>query len=89
MTAKTNSSPAGQAHPNYKHGMRSREWVETRKAINEMAREARKLEALTDADWDATHILDYNSRVVSQVPDPLNWLRLMRPFTVQNATPLQ
>ncbi len=58
-------SPAGPTHPNYKHGMRSREWVETRKAVNELAREARELEALIDADWDAPHILDNNSRVVS------------------------
>ncbi len=32
--------------------MRSRGWVETRKAVNELAREAREIEALIDADWD-------------------------------------
>ena len=30
-------APRGKAHPNYKHGMRTREWVEMRKAINRLA----------------------------------------------------
>ncbi len=30
-------APRGKAHPNYKHGMRTREWVELRKAINQLA----------------------------------------------------
>lgn len=34
---------AGPTHPQWKHGMRSREWVETRKAISELAREAREI----------------------------------------------
>ena len=34
---------AGPSHPSWKHGMRSREWIGTRKHINELAREARKI----------------------------------------------
>ncbi len=36
-------SPGGPSHPQWKHGMRSREWIETRKHINELAREARAI----------------------------------------------
>jgi hypothetical protein len=35
---------AGKEHPRWKHGMRSREWVDTRRAFNEMVREARELD---------------------------------------------
>ena len=38
--------PAGPAHPRWAHGMRSREWAQTRKATAELGREARRLEAL-------------------------------------------
>ncbi|TNC61189.1 hypothetical protein [Rubellimicrobium roseum] len=38
--------PAGPAHPRWVHGLRSQEWTETRKAINDLAREAREIEAL-------------------------------------------
>lgn len=38
--------PAGAAHPSWKHGMRSREWVETRRQINELVREAREIERM-------------------------------------------
>ena len=31
-------APRGKAHPNYKHGMRTNEWTETRKQINELLR---------------------------------------------------
>ncbi|SLN76483.1 hypothetical protein ROA7023_04190 [Roseisalinus antarcticus] len=37
---------AGRSHPSWKHGMRSREWIETRKAINELVREEREIEKL-------------------------------------------
>ena len=35
--------PAGKDHPSWKHGMRSREWIEMRKAINDLARETRDI----------------------------------------------
>jgi hypothetical protein len=38
--------PAGKAHPSWKHGMRSREWVEMRRSVNEMVREARDIERM-------------------------------------------
>jgi len=31
-------APRGKAHPNYKHGMRSKEWTDMRKQINELMR---------------------------------------------------
>jgi len=37
---------AGQEHPSWRHGMRSREWIEVRREINEMVREAREIELL-------------------------------------------
>ncbi len=37
---------AGSTHPSWKHGMRSREWVETRRLVNELVREGRRVEAL-------------------------------------------
>lgn len=37
---------SGEANPAYRHGMRSREWEEMRRAINEMVREQREIEAL-------------------------------------------
>ena len=37
---------AGPTHPSWKHGMRSREWMETRRLVNELVREGRRVEAL-------------------------------------------
>ena len=34
----------GKANQAYKHGMRSQKWVDMRKVVNEMAREAREIE---------------------------------------------
>ena len=34
---------AGPSHPKYKHGLRSQEWTEMRKEINDFARFARSL----------------------------------------------
>jgi hypothetical protein len=31
--------PAGSTHPNYRHGMRTKEWTEQRKQISELIRE--------------------------------------------------
>lgn len=36
----------GPAHPSWRHGLRSREWIEARAEINELAREAREIEHL-------------------------------------------
>jgi hypothetical protein len=36
--------PAGPDHPSWKHGMRSREWIEERRMLNELVREAREIE---------------------------------------------
>ena len=38
--------PAGQDHPSWKHGMRSREWITERRMINDLVREARDIEKL-------------------------------------------
>jgi hypothetical protein len=32
-------APPGKAHPNYRHGMRAKEWTEMRKLINELVRD--------------------------------------------------
>jgi len=37
---------AGPAHPAWKHGMRSREWVAERRWLNELVREVRDVERL-------------------------------------------
>lgn len=37
---------AGPSHPSWQHGMRACEWIEERREINEMVREARKVETL-------------------------------------------
>ena len=34
----------GETHPNYKHGMRAKEWIEERRLINELLREVREIE---------------------------------------------
>lgn len=36
----------GQANPAYKHGMRSQEWIEMRKKINDLVREEKEIEEL-------------------------------------------
>ena len=36
----------GKDHPSWKHGVRSREWIEARREINELVREAREIEGL-------------------------------------------
>ncbi|RYH06531.1 hypothetical protein EU800_23610 [Tropicimonas sp. IMCC6043] len=41
---------AGPSHPSWKHGMRSREWIEVRKYINELTREAREIETRIEAE---------------------------------------
>lgn len=35
--------PPGKAHPGWRHGMRSRAWIEARKEINELVRQSRKI----------------------------------------------
>ena len=37
---------AGPTHPRWKHGLRSRAWVEERRRLNELVRETREIEAL-------------------------------------------
>lgn len=39
---------SGKANPAYKHGMRTREWEEMRKAVHQLARSSREL--LNEAD---------------------------------------
>ncbi len=34
--------PAGKAHPGYKHGLRSREFVEMRKLVSQLGRDAKR-----------------------------------------------
>ena len=34
----------GKAHPNYKHGMRTKEWTEMRKLVNELVRDLQPVE---------------------------------------------
>ena len=34
---------AGSSHPRWVHGLRSREWTEMRKAVNELVREGREI----------------------------------------------
>lgn len=33
--------PAGRGHPSYRYGMRTREWTEARREINDLVRELR------------------------------------------------
>lgn len=37
---------AGPTHPSWKHGMRSWEWVENRRTIDELVRKTREIKAL-------------------------------------------
>ncbi len=39
---------AGKEHPNWKHGLRSREWTDERHMLNELVREAYEIERLVD-----------------------------------------
>ena len=38
----------GRSHPSWKHGMRTREWINERRMLNELVREARELDALIE-----------------------------------------
>ncbi|TNC74886.1 hypothetical protein [Rubellimicrobium roseum] len=38
--------PAGPTHPRWVHGLRSQDWSETRRTINDLAHETRGIEAL-------------------------------------------
>jgi len=38
--------PSGKAHPSYRHGMRAQEWINERKELNDLVREAREIERL-------------------------------------------
>jgi hypothetical protein len=38
--------PPGKDHPSYRHGMRSAEWIEMRKEINELVRWEREIERM-------------------------------------------
>ena len=40
--------PPGKDHPSWKHGMRAQDWIEVRKAINDMVRAEREIERLID-----------------------------------------
>ena len=37
---------AGPSHPRWVHGLRSQEWTDMRRAVNELAHETREIEAL-------------------------------------------
>lgn len=37
---------AGKEHPSWRHGVRAREWIETRREINDLVREAREIERM-------------------------------------------
>lgn len=39
---------SGKANPAFKHGIRGQEWIETRKAINDMVRAGRELNGLIE-----------------------------------------
>lgn len=43
---------AGPTHPSWKHGMRSRQWIETRKYINDLAREMREIDAMVELEQE-------------------------------------
>jgi hypothetical protein len=38
--------PTGPKHPSWKHGIRSQEWIDERKYISELVREAREIERM-------------------------------------------
>ena len=38
--------PSGKDHPSWKHGMRAYEWINERRMLNELIREAREIERL-------------------------------------------
>lgn len=35
--------PSGPAHPSWRHGLRSREWIEARRDMNDLARQTRAI----------------------------------------------
>ncbi len=35
---------AGKTHPSWRHGMRAQEWINERRMLNELVREAREIE---------------------------------------------
>lgn len=37
---------AGRTHPSWKHGIRAQEWIEERRLLNDLVREAREIDAL-------------------------------------------
>jgi hypothetical protein len=37
---------AGRSHPPWKHGIRAQDWLEERRLLNELVREARRIERL-------------------------------------------
>ncbi len=37
-------APRGKANPNYRHGMRTKEWTEMRKLVNELVRDLQPFE---------------------------------------------
>lgn len=39
---------SGKANPAFRHGMRGQEWVQMRKAINDLVREGHEIEALIE-----------------------------------------
>jgi len=39
---------AGKDHPSWRHGMRSKEWIEARAEINDLVREAREIARLVE-----------------------------------------
>jgi hypothetical protein len=38
--------PPGKDHPSWRHGMRSQEWIEARREINDLVRETREIERM-------------------------------------------
>ena len=38
--------PPGKDHPSWRHGMRSQEWIEVRREINELVHETREIERM-------------------------------------------
>lgn len=38
--------PPGRVHPSWKHGMRAREWIDARRMLNDLVREAHEVKRL-------------------------------------------
>lgn len=45
-TGQAGGHGAGPSHPRWAHGLRSREWTETRRLVSELARETREIKSL-------------------------------------------